>query len=134
MRLALLDAGVPPNVIFTDHAGFDTWTSMVRAKEVFNVEDAVVITQGFHMERALFLAGHAGLDDVTGYIADGRDYGRKGIEGATRELLGRVKAFGEAITSRDVTLGPEIPISGDGRESWGPNPPEGTPPAGAPRG
>ena len=38
------------------------------------------------------------------------------------------------MTDRDVMLGPEIPISGDGRESWGPNPPEGTPPAGAPDG
>lgn len=133
MRLALLDAGVPPRVIFTDHAGFDTWTSMVRAKKVFGVEDAVVVTQGFHMERALFLADQADLD-ATGLYADRRDYGREGILSATREVLGRVKAFSEGVTNRDVVLGPEIPISGDGRASWGRNPPEGTPPAGAPRG
>ena len=87
MRLALLSAGVPPHVIFTDHAGFDTWTSMVRAKEVFGVEDAVVVTQGFHMERALFLGDQAGLD-VSGLYADRRDYGRQGIASATREVFG----------------------------------------------
>ena len=47
--------GVPPRVIFEDHAGFDTWATMVRARGIFGVRDAVVVTQGFHMPRALYL-------------------------------------------------------------------------------
>jgi hypothetical protein len=53
MRDALEREGVPARVIFTDHAGFDTWATMVRAKQVFGVSSAVVVTQGFHMPRPL---------------------------------------------------------------------------------
>ncbi|HYC80666.1 MAG TPA: ElyC/SanA/YdcF family protein, partial [Solirubrobacterales bacterium] len=53
MRKALVARGVPPRDVFEDHAGFDTWATMVRARAIFNVEDAVVVTNGFHMARAL---------------------------------------------------------------------------------
>src|SRR5436190_5548535 len=53
MRKALVSAGVPARVIFEDHAGFDSWASVVRAKKVFDVRNAVIVTQGFHMPRAL---------------------------------------------------------------------------------
>lgn len=132
MRNALLAAGVPAKAIFTDHAGFNTWATMVRAEQVFGVESAVVVTQDFHMGRALYLADHAGLD-ATGFTSDLRGYGKQGIKSDLRELLSRVKAVGDAALGSDVTLGPPVPISGDGRASWGPAPPPGTPPAGAPR-
>ena len=131
MRNYLIEHGVPGRVIFTDHAGLDTWATMVRAKKVFGVTDAVVITQGFHMPRALYLADVAGLDAI-GLDADQRKYGAKGRESNLREILARVKAVSDATLKSDVTLGPPVPITGDGRKSWGPPPPPGTPPAGAP--
>lgn len=132
MRMALQRAGVPAHVIFEDHAGFDTWSSVVRAKEVFNVRDAVIITQGFHISRALFLADAAGLD-ATGLTSDIHPYGERGTSVKVREVLARVKAIGDVVLDSDVILGPDVPITGDGRSSWGPAPPAGTPPAGAPR-
>ena len=135
MRDELLAHGVPARAVFTDHAGFDTWASMVRAREVFGVESAIVVTQDFHMPRALYLADAAGLE-ADGLIAEREeDYGRKGHESFVREFGSRVKAFGDATLDSDVMLGPPIPIDGDdGSVSWGPAPPKGTPPAGAPRG
>jgi SanA protein len=132
MRDYLMAHGVPGRVIFTDHAGIDTWASMVRAKKVFGVDDAVVVTQGFHMPRALYLADAAGLD-ATGLRSDQHDYGSKGRQSRLREVLARVKAVGDVELKSGVLLGPEIPITGDGRASWGPSPPPGTPPAGAPK-
>ena len=132
MRKALVELGVPRRVIFEDHAGFDTWSTMVRAKRVFGVESAVVVTQGFHMARALYLAGEADLNAI-GLTSDLRGYGRNGIKVNLRELLSRAKAVGDAALDTDVVLGPPIPITGDdGRASWGPPPPPGTPPAGSP--
>lgn len=132
MRIALQRAGVPGKVIFTDHAGADTWASMVRARDIFGIENAVVVTQGFHLPRALYLAEAAGID-ATGFEADRRDYGKKGAMSTLREFASRIKALGDVTFDRDVTGGPKIPITGDGRASWGPAPPPGTPPAGAPR-
>ena len=67
MRKALVRDGVKPEDIFEDHAGFDTWATMVRAKGIFRVKSAVVVTQGFHMPRALYLADQVGLD-ASGFV------------------------------------------------------------------
>jgi len=133
MREALVRAGVPGRVIFTDHAGFNTRTTMVRAKRIFQVSSAIVVTQGFHMDRALYLAKASGID-VHGLTSDLHGYGQKKLQSGIREVFARVKAIGdEAIDSR-VMGGPPIPISGDdGRVSWGPKPPHGTPPTGGPK-
>ena len=133
MRDALLQAGVPAEAIFTDHAGFNTWASMVRARKVFDVRSAIVVTQGFHMARALYLAHAAGLK-ASGLDANLRGYGKQGVKSDVREVFARVKAIGSALTGQHVLLGPPVPITGDGRTSWGPVPPPGTPPAGAPVG
>jgi SanA protein len=122
MRKMMLADGIPAADIFTDHAGFDTWDSAQRAKRVFDVDSAVVVTQRFHMARALYEARHAGLD-ATGFIADRRNYGRVMPRLKARETLARVKAFGDVVTGASPKfLGAEIPITGDGRKSWGPNP------------
>jgi SanA protein len=133
MREALLRAGVPPEAIFTDHAGFNTWASMVRARKVFDVSSVIVVTQGFHMARALYLARAAGLH-ANGLDADLRGYGKQGTKSDVREVFARVKAVGSALTHQHVLLGPKLPITGDGRTSWGPAAPPGTPPSGAPAG
>jgi SanA protein len=119
MRRILLERGISAEDIFTDHAGFDTWDSAQRARRVFNVRSAVVVTQGFHMARALYDARHAGLE-ATGFIADRRDYGRVMARLRVREAAARVKTLGDVVTGADPRfLGAQIPISGDGRASWG---------------
>jgi len=119
MKRILLARGIPAEDIFTDHAGFDTWDSAQRAKRVFDVDSAVVVTQGFHMARALYDARRAGLQ-VTGFSADRRDYGGAMAKLRLREAAARVKTMGDVATGADSHfLGTEIPISGDGRVSWG---------------
>jgi SanA protein len=132
MRKALVRDGVPPRDVFEDHAGFDTWATMVRARSIFGVRKAVVVTQGFHMPRALFLAEEAGID-ATGLTSDLHPYGFQGAKSDVREVLSRVKAIADVTLETPAVAGPKIPIAtSDGRESWGPAPPPGTPPAGAP--
>jgi len=119
MRRLLLEQGIPAEDIFTDHAGFDTWDSAQRAKRVFDVSSAVVVTQGFHMARALYDARRAGLK-ATGFAADRREYGKIMGKLRLREVAARVKTVGDVVTGADPHfLGAEIPITGDGRVSWG---------------
>jgi SanA protein len=104
----------------------------VRARSIFGVRHAVVITQGFHMPRALFLADLAGID-ATGLVSDLHRYGYQEKKSEVREVLSRVKAVADVTLDTPAPAGPKIPIStADARESWGPAPPTGTPPAGAP--
>lgn len=110
MRDAVLAAGVPPEDVFTDYAGFNTWHTMRRAADVFAVDTAVVVTQDFHLARAVDLGRAAGLD-VQGLVAGDAGSG-------LREVLARVRGLGEAVVRPDVVGGPTIPITGDGRESW----------------
>jgi SanA protein len=132
MRKALVRDGVAPEDVFEDHAGFDTWATMVRAREIFGVREAVVVTQGFHMGRALFLADEAGIE-ASGLTADLRPWGFQGRKSSVREVLSRVKAVADVTLDTPALAGPKIPIAtADGRESWGPAPPAGTPPAGSP--
>ena len=118
MRDAVLAAGVPAEAVFTDYAGFDTWSTMRRAHEVFGVHSAVVVTQGFHAARAVDLGRAAGID--TEALTVGGTYGLKGRESSVREVLARVKGLREAIFRPRVMLGPELPITGSGPTSWGP--------------
>ena len=119
MRDALLANGIPARAIFTDYAGFDTWSTMDRAREIFDVESAVVVTQGFHMSRALYLAKSAGIE-AQGLVADQSGYGSTGEESEVREVLARVKGVREGVMHSSVMGGPKLPITGDGRSSWGP--------------
>ncbi|MBI4897755.1 MAG: YdcF family protein [Actinobacteria bacterium] len=122
MRRALQQMGVPAGAIFTDHAGFNTWATMKRARTIFGVKSAIVVTQQFHLTRALYLADSAGLE-AHGFSADLHAYGNKGLQSTLREIPARVKAFGQAETGASVMPGPPIPIEGDGRRSWGPEGP-----------
>jgi SanA protein len=132
MRKALVRDGVPPRLVFEDHAGFDTWSTMVRAREIFGVREAVVVTQGFHMPRALFLADEAGIE-ATGVVSDLHPYGAQGRKSDAREVLSRLKAVADVTLETDAMDGARIPIAtSDGRESWGPAPPAEVPPAGSP--
>jgi len=118
MRKALEAQGVPSRRIFTDHAGFDTWASMERARTIFGIHTAVVVTQDFHLSRALLLAESAGLK-ATGLDASLHGYGKQGLISDVREVVARVKGVGEAVLQPAALGGPPHPITGDGRKSWG---------------
>ncbi len=109
--------GVPAEDIFTDYAGLDTYDSVYRAKNIFQVESMVVATQNFHLPRALYLARQIGID-ARGISADLRSYDL-GWRNVLRENAARAKAFWDAASNASPKfLGETIPITGDGRESW----------------
>jgi len=119
MKRGLLARGVPARDVFTDHAGFDTWSSAVRARKVFRVRSALVVTQDFHLARAVWLARRAGLT-AHGVSADLHGYGRQGMLSQAREALARVKAVGDVVRDAQPRyLGPQVPITGDARASAG---------------
>lgn len=118
MRRWLAERGLPPEDLFCDHAGFSTYDTMARAKRVFGVERAIVVTQRFHLPRALYTAAALGLD-VSGAACDRRTY-VKGAWFALREVGSRTKAFLQAgwFEPDPRALGAPISITGDGRTSW----------------
>lgn len=121
MRDALLARGIPAEDLFTDHAGLNTWDSAQRARRVFGVRSVIVVTQRFHLRRAVFAAHRAGLD-ATGYAADRRRYGRVMARMRVREALACVKAVADAVAGTEPRrLGAAVPIGGDGRDSWDPS-------------
>jgi SanA protein len=120
MRRELVRLGVPDGDVFTDHAGFDTLDSVVRARKVFGVDSAIVVTQGFHLPRALWLARRAGLTAHGLEAGAGRGYGGRGTQARVREVVARTKAFGDVLTgARPKYLGPRVDIDGDARASRG---------------
>jgi SanA protein len=131
MRRALMADGVPARVIYTDHAGFNTNATMRRARDIFGVGSAIIVTQGFHMKRSLYLAKAAGLK-ANGLTSDLHGYGGQGIKSDVREVLSRTKSVFDVLTGAAVMGGGPVPITGPARASWGPKAPPGTPPAGAP--
>lgn len=116
MRDYLLRAGVPAQDIFLDHAGFDTYDSVYRARDIFQAQSMIIVTQEFHLPRALFIAQNLGVDAV-GLTADLQDYADSAIvRNGIREPLARVKAFLMVILRLPpTTLGDPIPVTGDGR-------------------
>lgn len=87
----LVDRGIPEDRIFLDYAGFRTLDSVVRCKEVFGQDSVTIISQNFHNQRAVFIAGHYQIDAV-GYSARGVS-SRMGLKVMVRELFARVKAM-----------------------------------------
>ena len=87
----LIAAGVPDSVIYLDYAGFRTYDSMVRAKEIFGLTSFTVISQPFHNERALYIATRKGLD-VVAFNAPDVQLRRWQIRMTIREWLARTKA------------------------------------------
>ncbi len=87
----LIAGGIPEEKIFLDYAGFRTLDSMVRAKVVFGLDSATVISQEFHNERAIYIAAKKGLNAV-GYNAEDLS-GSQGLKVKIREYFARVKVF-----------------------------------------
>ncbi|MEV6316143.1 ElyC/SanA/YdcF family protein [Streptomyces sp. NPDC051776] len=108
MRGYLTARGVPDGRIVSDYAGFDTWDSCARAKRIFGVDRALLISQGFHIRRALALCETAGLDAYGVSVAERRDV--TWWYGGVRELAAAGKAALDATVRPDPHfLGPQEP-------------------------
>ena len=113
MKDAALARGVPSADIFMDHAGFATYDSFYRAGAVFGVKKVVVVTQAYHLPRALWIARALGLEAV-GVACDTRRYAGQ-FNRDVREILARDKDFFKCILKPlPRYLGEAIPITGSG--------------------
>lgn len=113
MKRYAVDAGIPSADVFMDHAGFSTYETICRAKEIFGAQKVLIVTQTYHLYRAMYIAEAFGME-AYGVAAEYRTYSGQLIRDV-REVLARVKDFGMAIVKPDPTyLGEAIPISGDG--------------------
>ncbi|MEU8532299.1 SanA/YdcF family protein [Streptomyces parvulus] len=108
MRAYLVRHGVPDGRIVSDYAGFDTWDSCVRAKKIFGVDRAVLISQGFHIRRAVALCQEAGV--VSYGVGVDERHDATWYYGGAREVLAAGKAALDAFFEPDPRfLGPEEP-------------------------
>jgi len=115
MMDSAITQGIPKSDIFLDHAGFSTYESMVRASKIFECDDVVIVTQRFHLYRAIYIARRMDLDAI-GVCADLTNYRKKtDIKNITREFFARVKEFFyvEILRPDPTYLGDVIPITGD---------------------
>ena len=108
--------GIPKDDIFLDHAGFDTYSSMYRARDVFDVQSMTIVSQPFHLPRAVFIAQSLGLKAYGVGAGKGELY----VYNSLREIPSSVKALYDISFSRvPKYLGEQYPIEGDGEATWG---------------
>ena len=118
MKQYALDAGIDETDIFMDHAGFSTYESMYRAVEIFGVKKMIIVTQKYHLSRAVYIANKLGIE-AYGVASDYRSFSGQ-FSRDCREVLARVKDIGTTIFKPLPTyLGEAIPISGDGTATNG---------------
>ncbi|WP_434589192.1 SanA/YdcF family protein [Streptomyces sp. A5-4] len=99
MRTYLVRHGVPDERVVSDYAGFDTWDSCVRAKKIFGVDRAVLVSQGFHIRRAVALCRAAGIESYGVGVDAKRD--ATWYYGGVREILAAGKAALDATIEPD---------------------------------
>ncbi|TYC01685.1 hypothetical protein FXF53_11520 [Micromonospora sp. WP24] len=111
MRRWLVDRGVPARKVVLDRAGFDTYDSCARAKRIFGVERATVVTQSFHLPRAVALCRRLGIDaNGVGDESARGQHTRRWRVSSTREYGACVKAALDLLSGRDPDrLGPRDP-------------------------
>lgn len=113
MKKYAIDSGVKSEDIFMDHAGFSTYDSVYRAKEVFSAKRIIIVTQEYHLSRALYIAKQLDIDAV-GVSAIKTKYNGQ-LYRELREILARDKDFIKCIFKPKPTyLGDVIPVSGNG--------------------
>ncbi|MBO5096162.1 MAG: YdcF family protein, partial [Bacilli bacterium] len=113
MKEFAIEKGVPSENIFMDHAGFSTYESIYRAKEIFEADKIVIVTQKYHLYRALHIANSLGIE-AYGVGADPRQY-VGAMYRELREILARNKDFVKCLFKPEPTyLGETIPVSGNG--------------------
>ena len=113
MKQYAIESGVPSEDIFMDHAGFSTYESVYRAKEIFCIDSLIIVTQEYHLSRALYIADRFDLEAI-GVSADLRAYSGQSMRDK-REFIARNKDFLSCIFKPKPTfLGEEIPVNGNG--------------------
>lgn len=113
MKQYAIDAGVPSEDVFMDHAGFSTYESIYRAKEIFKAESVVIVTQEYHLYRALYIADKFELK-ASGVHCDYNIYAGQ-INREIREILARNKDFITSLFKPEPSfLGEAIPVNGNG--------------------
>ncbi|NLY87895.1 MAG: DUF218 domain-containing protein [Clostridiales bacterium] len=116
MKTYALKEGVPAKDIFLDHAGFSSYESMYRARDVFAVRTMLVVTQKYHAYRSVYIANKLGID-AEGVSCNETRYAGQ-LYRDLREILARDKDFFMCIIKPKPTyLGDVIDIHGDGRNS-----------------
>ena len=116
MKRIATDAGVASEDVFMDHAGFSTYESIYRARDVFQCKRILIVSQEYHLYRALYCAKSLGLDACAVAAEDIRYRGQ--LYRDLREIAARDKDFLKCIFQPDPTfLGEAIPISGSGDET-----------------
>ncbi|WP_438448338.1 SanA/YdcF family protein [Gorillibacterium sp. sgz5001074] len=117
MKRYLTEHKVPARNIFMDHAGFSTYESMYRAKHIFDVKKVIIVTQSYHLKRAVYVARSLGID-AYGVAADKSGY-QNMEKFKAREFLARNKDFVYAriLRPKPAILGDKVPITGDGRST-----------------
>lgn len=114
MKQYAMEMGVPSEDVFMDHAGFSTYETMYRARDVFSAKKVLIVTQEYHLYRAIYIAQKLGLE-AYGVSCDYRTYSGQAVR-EWREFLARVKDFATCVFQPKPTyLGDVIPIwqSGD---------------------
>lgn len=113
MKQYAIDAGIASGDIFMDHAGFSTYESIYRTKEIFGAEKIIIVTQEYHLYRALYIAQQFGIE-AYGVASDYHTYTGQSMR-ECREMLARCKDFVTAIVKpKPQYLGEVVPVSGNG--------------------
>ena len=113
MKQFAIDEGISSEDVFMDHAGFSTYESIYRAKEIFQADKILIVTQEYHLYRALYIANQLGVE-AYGVSSDYHTYVGQFMRDF-REMLARVKDCATCIFKPEPTyLGDAIPIFGDG--------------------
>ncbi len=113
MKQYAVDRDVPSRDVFMDHAGFSTYETVYRAKEIFGCDKVLIVTQEYHLYRSLYIAERLGLE-AYGVAADGYDYPGQTLR-EMREILARNKDFLTGILKPKPTyLGEVVSIDGNG--------------------
>lgn len=113
MKNYATENGVPSENVFMDHAGFSTYETMYRAKEIFKAEKVIIVTQEYHLYRALYIAEQLGME-AYGVSADLNRYAGQSMRDF-REVLARCKDWAMCIFKPEPTyLGEAIPVGGNG--------------------
>ena len=113
MKRFAIEQGIPSEDIFMDHAGFSSYETVYRAKEIFGVKKAVLVTQKYHLYRCLYIANKFGIESV-GVNSDQRQYVGV-IYRELREILARNKDFIQSIFKPKPTyLGETISLHSNG--------------------
>ena len=113
MKQFAVSEGVPSEDVFMDHAGFSTYETMYRARDVFQAKKVIIVTQEYHLYRAVYIAQQLGLE-AYGVSSDYQAYSGQ-TSRDVREVLARCKDFAMCIFKPEPTfLGDAIPVSGNG--------------------